>query len=327
MHKSVFYRATLSVALFFFFSNTLAQQSRFSLDIGLIGMRVTPVLQDNFVQNDWLWVDPTSGDEYFGFSANEPRGIRFKLHYRITKRFSFQVGEDFFNRTYYVNGFYDPDENGNIAKARVVGFLDMDDKSRGFKLLSASTQFGFDWNFELKKNTFQIYTSLNYDFYEFNQARRDLPIRYESPGPLDESTNYTTVAQINVTTLNTTERGITNNFWSLNTGVAYSRHLKDNLSFKVDFGFRNTALWKNFGFDKNAVELDLTHSRYAVDDEFEEDPIYQINRKYDFPLYLGGFYAGFGLSMDLFRVRQIDSSASPVNKVLTHLIQIKADEE
>lgn len=166
----------LGLVLILSVDTSFSQQSRFNLDIGLIGMRVTPNLQSSFVQNDLIWVDPTSGDEYFGFSGSEPRGMRFKWHYRITKNLSFQLGEDIFYRTYYISGSSDLNENGKFELNRVVGHLGFDDKFFGFDLLSSSTQFGLDWNVFIKKNSLQFYTTLNYDFYEFNQARREVPL-------------------------------------------------------------------------------------------------------------------------------------------------------
>jgi len=302
-----------------------AQTSRFSFDLQVIGMRVTPNLQSQFVMNDWTWVDPISGNEYLEFKADEPRGTRFKFNYAITKKLTFNYGIDRIARYYYMFSG-DPYENApNFRVAETIGFLFFDSKFFGTKLHSSSHQLGFTFSHSFREMKFQVYASYNAEQYEHDFIRRDIPITYGNL--INSSLNidgvesyYLTQSEINVVTDN---QNVKNNFWSLNTGVSFERKLNNTFALKFDFGFRNTALWKKNALETNAVVINAEHSLYYVDDEFLENPYYTVKRDFDFPLYLGGFYGAFGLSISPFKTAPDDENRSKFKRFLVSLIQLK----
>lgn len=320
-----FKRVALVVTLLILSNLLFSQQSRFGFETSIIGMRVTPNLQGNFVRNDWVWTDPVSGNQYLEYKANEPRGVKIGLSYQLTKRLFFTFSEEVYNRTYHMRfGTF----NEEKQKYEITSFLNrwgMEEKFLKAKLLSASTQFGLSWRESIsEKIKLVVYSSINYDFYEFNQAIRDLPTSFRFGQEIlknDEQLQSVVTGTASVVTLNSTSRGVSNNFWSWSYGLKWYYSLTSGMNLFLDMGFRNTALWREYAFDKNSVNLNIRYAEYTISDVYLENATYEINRNFDFPLYLGGFYGGMGVSVQLFETIDVEKESSGLKKIFAHLIQ------
>ena len=283
----------------------IGQNSRWSANVGLEQIFISPTLTDGIAQKEWTWVSVNGIDEYFQWRTTPALGLSVGIGFDVTKWWTLRYDYKMLWRRHYIWG----SSSATLAPELAVPgqrfiMLPWADKDSGLNLRLKTWQFGTEFKHKFICDNWKLnyYLSLNFDQYRNDHHQFDRYLGYTYVGPV-----HLITSEIDLTAENAGEGYLVP---STSLAIGISRTLGNGMAVRADVGLRHIAWTKDFLPRNHHFVFDAEATVWS--DNTKEVPIWNENFTHKFPLFIGGIYYNVTFSFRPFRSKR-DRIQAPID--------------